>query len=450
MTIEPAIQPAATLELWLQRRRRPAYAAVVTFRPPGDPADQALVIGPAPRVSLNTAQLLLHRHDISAYGSALTSMLFADRRVREALIAARHHAHGAGVPLRLRLRLDPDDPALHTVRWELLRDPTAPNSPFLCTDGGTPFSRYLASPDATPVRRDNGGAASALVAVAAPGDLQSRWGLDAIDADAQIASIAPALTGLQPTILRKTTMASLVTALLDGPTLLYLICHGSLHDGRPYLWIEGDDGSAEQVDGALFVERLRGLTRRPTLVILGSCQSAGHSDAPSDALVALGPRLAQAGVGAVLALHDQVASVSLQGGMPVFFSELRRHGQADLALAAMRAVLAVKGEDWWQPVLFLRLADGAVLQPAAAPHAAPLGLPRPSSPQNALAVARELEQKRALLELLDTKIAFYQQRELISSDPATQFQLSTELGQLRARRKALEAEIARLGDGEAE
>lgn len=359
-------------------------------------------------------------------------MLFADQRMRDALLSAHNRALGAGVPLRLRLRLDPDDPALHTVRWELLRSPTTPNSPFLCTNAGMLFSRYLSSPDATSIRRGDSSTITVLMAVAAPGDLE-RYGLDRIDRAKEIATLQPALQGIPTTILERTTITTLTTALLNGPTILYLVCHGTIRDGRPYLWLEHDQGAAEQIEGGVFVERVRGLARRPLLIILASCQSAGQIHASSDGLIALGPQLAQAGVGAVVAMHDNVAMATVQAGMPVFFTELRRHGQVDLALAAMRNVLATRGNDWWQPVLFLRLADGALVAPTAPAKEAPTTAPP--------ARARAIAHKQRLLDLLMEKISFFEEQEILATDPGVRFQLKKQLDDLRAQRAALETEL---------
>ena len=63
------------------------------------------------------------------------------------------------------------------------------------------------------------------------------------------------------------------------------------------------------------------------------------SEGTGDNRLALAPQLAQAGVGAVLAMQGNVALESIAAGMPVLFSELRRHGCIDLAVAVMRNLL---------------------------------------------------------------------------------------------------------------
>jgi len=96
---------------------------------------------------------------------------------------------------------------------------------------------------------------------------------------------------------------------------------------------------------------------QPRLVVLASCQSAGKGS--GDVLQAFGPRLAQAGVPAVIAMQGNISMTSVEKLMPVFFSELLKDGQIDRALAAARS--AVKNEvDYWIPVLFMRLKSGRV------------------------------------------------------------------------------------------
>ena len=60
-----------------------------------------------------------------------------------------------------------------------------------------------------------------------------------------------------------------------GVDVLYLVCHGAVSEDVPLLYLEGPDGTADPVDGRKLVERLSALERRPTVVMLCSCQSAG-------------------------------------------------------------------------------------------------------------------------------------------------------------------------------
>lgn len=344
----------ADLEIWLQHETHPSYRAAVTFRPPGSLVDQGIA-GTRPQVTLDEEYLLRNILDREAYGSAITDMLFADERLRATLDQAQQQAIGARVPLRVRLRLDADQGVLHAIRWELLRHPTMPEQPFLCPDGGILFSRYLASADATPIALPS--TLTALVGVAAPHDLD-QYGLATINPTEELAPLQQALDGIPTTILERTTLSAIAAALLTGPSILYLICHGTLRDGHPYLWLEGPNGKAEPIAGRQFVDHIIKLARRPVLIVLAACLGAGQSHQRSDPQLLLGPQLAHAGIGAVLVMHDNVAISTVRLGMPVLFAELRRHGQVDRAVAAMRNILMANADDWWQPVLFLRLRDG--------------------------------------------------------------------------------------------
>ncbi|MCP4285190.1 MAG: CHAT domain-containing protein, partial [Gammaproteobacteria bacterium] len=107
----------------------------------------------------------------------------------------------------------------------------------------------------------------------------------------------------------------------------------------------------------------RELEQRPRLVVLASCQSAGTGaearGADEGALAALGPRLAEAGIPAVIAMQGNVTIKTVEEFMPVFFQELQRDGQIDRAMATARGTVRER-PDWWMPVLFMRLKSGRI------------------------------------------------------------------------------------------
>jgi hypothetical protein len=161
--------------------------------------------------------------------------------------------------------------------------------------------------------------------------------------------------------LQKITDALQGDAAAPGVDLLYLVCHGALIDGEPHLWLEDSAGRVEVVPGSELVRRVSELQRRPQLIVLASCQSAGqgsarHSD-DEGALAALGPRLAEAGIPAVLAMQGNVALQTIGQFLPTFFRELQRDGLIDRAVAVARGAVREQA-DWWAPVLFMRLKSG--------------------------------------------------------------------------------------------
>jgi hypothetical protein len=157
------------------------------------------------------------------------------------------------------------------------------------------------------------------------------------------------------------TLENVSTHLRDGYDVLYLVCHGAFVEGEPHIWLEDEAGDVKVVAGSELVTRLRELEQRPRLVVLASCQSAGSgADGRSDdggVLAALGPRLAEAGIPAVLAMQGNVAMETVARFMPVFFRELQRDGQIDRAMAVARGAVRER-PDFWVPVLFMRLKSG--------------------------------------------------------------------------------------------
>jgi CHAT domain-containing protein len=125
-------------------------------------------------------------------------------------------------------------------------------------------------------------------------------------------------------------------------------------DGEPHLWLEDEGGKVDVVAGEELVTRIREMRQRPRLVVLASCQSAGQGDSETrsddrGALAALGPRLAEAGIPAVLAMQGNVTMQTVAEFMPVFFRELQRDGQIDRAVSVARGAVRER-PDWWVPV----------------------------------------------------------------------------------------------------
>jgi CHAT domain/SIR2-like domain len=159
------------------------------------------------------------------------------------------------------------------------------------------------------------------------------------------------------------TLDGIVSELRKGYDILYLVCHGTAVEGEPELWLEDEHGQPHIVEGSDFVDQLHDLAYRPRLVILASCRSAGAGDESrsndNGVLAALGPRLAETGIPAVLAMQGDVRMTTLHEFLPVFLSQLDDHGQVDLAVAVARAkVFAKRQPDWWSPTLFMRLKSG--------------------------------------------------------------------------------------------
>ena len=101
-------------------------------------------------------------------------------------------------------------------------------------------------------------------------------------------------------------------------------------------------------------------SRLPRLVFLASCQSAGPVTTGGARTPARwprsGPRLAEAGVPAVVAMQGNIAMITAAGS-PRPSSELHEDGRVDRATAVARAAVRER-PDRWVPVLFIRLKSG--------------------------------------------------------------------------------------------
>ena len=355
----------ADLEIGLHRWSAESYAVELRYSQPGSDADTRLVQGGSAQVQFDLARLRALALDGAAYGQLLGESLLKDK-VGQAFRAAWQNAQSLGSPLRLRLFIGPSAPELHGLRWETLRDPL--DGAALLTGERILFSRYLSSYDWRRVRLRSQGELSALVVVANPANLATYRPdgrpLAPVDVAGELARAEAGLGEAAVVPLASggaATLDKLVDGVRAGHDVLYLVCHGALDKSEPRLWLEDDAGQAAVVAGTEFVARLGELLQPPRLVVLASCQSAGTGDEPragdEGALAALGPRLAEAGVPAVLAMQGNVSMRTVEAFMPVFFRELQSDGQIDRAMAVARGAVRER-DDAWMPTLFMRLRSG--------------------------------------------------------------------------------------------
>jgi len=355
----------AELEIGLHRRETDTYAVEFRFSQPDSETEVRLGQGVA-RFDLSALAKL--PSDDSQYGQALTRSLFADPAVQTAFAQAFASVQSQGLALRLRLLVGPSAPELNSLHWETLRNPQ--DDTPLTTSEDVLFSRYLTSLDWRPVQLRPKGKMRALVVVSNPDNLSDYQNLAPIDVEGELKR---AQAGLEPILITPlpldtlpaggvqshATLNSLIEQLRqESHDILYLVCHGALTDDEPYLWLEDENGKAAITPGQDLVNRLLELNQRPRLVVLASCQSAG-SASRGDALNALGPRLVQAGIPAVLAMQGNISLPTLEGFMPVFFKELQQEGLVDYATAVARSAVQQR-PDHWMPALFMRLKSGRI------------------------------------------------------------------------------------------
>jgi hypothetical protein len=349
------------LEISLHQRDTHSYAIALRFSRPDEETE---LLAEAFPVRFDHEKMRDCHQDIAAYGRLLGESLFAHPEVRTCLGKARALAQSKSQQLRLRLCIDRWSTVLHALNWETLRDPDTGRS--LVMDDNVWFSRHLASFDMRPVRLRSRTDLRALVAVANPSDLDryKPGGRRLAAVQVKVEDIEQSLTPMVPAEFgpgEPVTLDAILKRLQDDYDVLYLVCHGALVEGEPRLWLQDDSGSACVVAATDMVDGLARLLRLPRLIVLASCQSAGKGDdAYSDdegVLAALGPRLAEVGVPAVVAMQGNVSQRTVSRFMPIFFRELMRDGQIDRAMTDAR--FAVRDEpDYWVPVLFTRLVNG--------------------------------------------------------------------------------------------
>ena len=303
--------------------------------------------------------------DDQAYGAVLGQALLADPAIRERFARARATAQSQRLPLRVRLFIGPSAPELHLLRWETLREPQEHDR--LLTDDHLLFSRFLSSQEGVSVPFRPRAELRALVVIANPADL-AQYGLAPLDVNAELQRVRAGLGDIACTELPgqgRPTLGDITAHLREGYDILFLVCHGAARAGEAQLWLEDDTGHTQRLPGKELVDRLRELSRRPRLVVLASCQSAGDGGElhgqDEGALATLGPRLARAGIPAVVAMQGNVSKRTVDAFMPKFFEELQRDGQIDRAMTVARAAVCdLNRPDWWMPVLFLALKSGRI------------------------------------------------------------------------------------------
>ncbi len=344
----------AEIEVGLHRTQPESYDIELRVTDPETEAEVAPVRGHA-RISL--AALDERMLWPEGYGKLLTEQLFGDPAVRAFYGNSKAAFDSRGLLVRLRFLIGPSVPELHGVRWELLNDPET-GLP-LASSERTLISRFQRSRDWRVVKLRAKSELRALIVVSAPNDIDA-WQLAAVDYDGEAARAREGLAGIGANAIAKNdpvTLDRLMDGLRKGVDILYLVCHGRLAEGKePLLFLQNPRGEAEPVPAGALTQRIQELHEPPRLIVMASCESA-TAEGGKLAQYALAPRLADAGVPAVVAMQGQITMETVKLAMPVFFRELVRDGQIDRAMAVARGVVRDR-PDHWMPALFLRLKSG--------------------------------------------------------------------------------------------
>ncbi len=307
------------------------------------------------------------RFDGDAYGELLTNSLFTDSNVESYFDRIWSVAQALDAPFRVQVTVEPDAAELHTVQWERLLHPRL-RTPLTLTPN-VYFSRLINSPDLRFEGLRPQSFRRAIVLVANPRGLD-QYMIDgepmaSIDVAAEVERAQRGLGEIPHEQLSGAgyaTLNRLIDKLRDGYDILYLVCHGAMVDGSPYLWLEDEKGDIAITPGLELVKRLSELQHHPRLIVLASCQSAGTGETLSNdqgAMSSLGPLLAAMGIPAVLAIQGNATMTTLEAFMPAFFKEVRRNGQLDGAVSIARYAVQQR-PDSWMPVLFMQLKSGNI------------------------------------------------------------------------------------------
>lgn len=367
----------ADLEISLHRRNAVSWNVELRYSLPGTDGEVKLDVD-GPLLADIDPSRLDHIDDTDEYGLALGRGLFGNG-VGAAFQKAVATSQSEDVALRVRLVMGSNAGALHGLRWETLRDPV--HGSTLLTNENVLFSRYLSSQDWRPVgvrAREN---LTALAVVAGPDDLDSidaGRNLAPVRVDEELERARHALASLNVTTLpgdAPPTVANLLAQVRQGYDVLYVVCHGYVVNDEPVLLLTDDEGHAAPLLGSDLISQLRDLSQLPRLVFLASCQSAGAgTDQRSEdagVLAALGPRLAEVGVPAVVAMQGNISMTTAAAFTTAFFENLDANGLVDRAMAVARAAVRDR-PDWWAPSLFMRLKSGRLWYlPGVAPGGEP-------------------------------------------------------------------------------
>lgn len=353
------------LEFTLRTTDSDTVFADAILQPPESNSDS--IIARDVPITFNSADLLANVLNPLIYGERLTQMFFAAPPLRDAWIKATTYQAVTGLPLRVRLRIDPEATILHALRWETLRDPETYHP--LCFSRRILLSRYLDAGDLGCVPIVTRANLRAVALIANPDDID-RFRLAPIDTVGEASRTRISLGGIELKVLARgfegiaASLTALTDALEQGYPILYLVCHGALRSGEATLYLEDASGQCAPVPGSSLVRMIDAIpaARRPLLIVLAVCRSAGNG--AEEVASALGPQLARVGVAAVIGMQGDVPIATIERLMPRFFTALAKDGAIDHALSLARAGLA-EDDPWWMPALYLRARDGRIWEVGA-------------------------------------------------------------------------------------
>ncbi|WP_412069606.1 CHAT domain-containing protein [Rubrivirga sp. IMCC43871] len=301
-------------------------------------------------------------------GSTLFHALLAGP-VRDAFM--RSQGSGTDNGVRIRLQIDPSDPALAELAglpWELIYNDVTREA--LGRSKFTPVIRsfdvaqpYEMRPFAPPLR--------VLLVLANPSDTKP------LDLDGEKRRVVATLEGLdnvEVTVIEHATEAKLYDALDTGHFhVLHYMGHGGFNDQRGgVLLLEDEHGRSVSLSASHLGDDLAE-RRAMRLVVLNACDTGRSShQAGVDPFTGVASALVAAGIPAVVAMQVPVADRAALAFSDKFYSMIAQGEPVDAAVAVGRRAIWRSNEaslEWATPVLFMRASDGYLFGPPEAPEA---------------------------------------------------------------------------------
>lgn len=303
---------------------------------------------------------------VQAIGAALFATLFVGA-VGDCLSRAWQKAQAEAKGLRLRLRIDPQAPALAVLPWETLY--WAQQQRFLALSVHSPIVRYLEQPRVDPPLAVTA-PLRVLVLIAAPADLllldsEHEWQL-VHEATADLVTQGHLVLER----LAQPTLSCLQDRLRPGDIhLLHFMGHGLFDEQRQQgcLFFENEAGNVHKVDATTLATLLH--DKPPRLIFLNACQ--GATGGAQNVFAGVAQTLVQQGIPAVIAMSAPISDNAAKTLAHTFYKALAAGYPADAALTeARKALYAAAPTDtlaeWATPVLFSRAPDNRLFTMATA------------------------------------------------------------------------------------
>ena len=301
------------------------------------------------------------------YGIYLGKALFQND-LREFFKSAFHSSQKL---MKVTLSIDVEDSSnsdnLRALHWERLCVPMDQSWQYLPLEQRLPFSHHVSTANLdrkySPIQKDN---LKALVLVASPENLETKYNLASFDIEVTVAGIRSAFGDIPCDILANhiedtiglPTLKKLIECLTNtNPpyTILHIVSHGSIDQkGNTWLYWSNQANQVEPILGVDLIEKLCIVQNLPHLIFLCSCSSANYCGGLAQGLI---QTLATP---TVVAMTDSVTIKTATELAHNFYPRLLKSGEVDVALQQAAAPLAER-HDITIPALFSSRLDNQFL-----------------------------------------------------------------------------------------